>query len=81
LDGLTNKEKAVLSHINETHGQSLRFRINVRKVAGACELSEMHTEEILERLKEKGLIKKRRGRFYWLGELTLEMLLEVIANS
>lgn len=78
---LTKQEIKVLTYINTHYSKKIRFKLDVNKIAEACDLNTMQTKEMLERFKEKKLIKKSNSTFYYIGEAAIELLFEVIGNS
>ena len=77
---LSTQEKQVLNYLNEKQSNTRFIKINTKKIAAHFEISETHVQEMIERFKEKGLIKKDRNR-YVLGEVVLEILTEGIFSS
>jgi len=78
---LTQQEINVLTYINTHYSKKIRFKLDVNKIAEACDLNTMQTKEMLERFKDKKLIKKSNSTFYYMGEAAIELLIEVIGNS
>ena len=79
-ENLTTKEIEVLKYINEVHNTKLRFKINTVVIAEEFQLNELQLREMLQRFKEKGLVKKNRKGLYLVGEIMLEVIGEVISG-
>lgn len=77
---LTKKELDVLNYINETNLKKYRFKINTTSIADHFSMSETHAQEMVERFKEKGLIKKKKNS-YSFAQVALEVLAEGIFSS
>ena len=80
LKNLTENEKQVLQHINNHYAKRIGIRLNVKKIAHACNLNETQVREMLESFKEKKLIKKSSKGFFYVGDIVLELLLEGIGH-
>lgn len=81
MDNLTSQEIAVLKFINETYNKKLRLKMNASDIANNLDMNTLQVDEMLERFKEKGLIKKKKGRFFWLGEFALDIIIEILGSS
>ncbi len=78
LDNLTDKEKAVLTYLNETSTHKLKFKLNERAIAETFNLNDLQVNEMISRFKEAGLIQKKRGHYKWFGQAVLEFLSEIV---
>ena len=78
--GLTEKEVKVLSYINDHYSKKFALKIDVEKIAEACDLNPLHVKEMLERFKEKKLIKKSNNAFYFVIEAAIEVLFEILGG-
>ena len=78
MKSLTQKETCVLKAIKEASKYRLSFKIDSEKLATKCQLNPLQVDEIVQRFKRQGLLKKDRTGLYTFAEAVFDLLAELI---
>lgn len=78
MQSLTEKETCVLKAIKEASKHRLTFKIDSETLATKCQLNPLQVDEMVQRFKEQGLLKKDRAGWYTLAEAVFDFLADLI---
>ena len=78
MKSLTEKETCLLKAINEDSEYRIAFNINSEKLVTKCQLNPLQVDEMVQRFKRQGLLKKDRTGLYTFAEAVFDLLAELI---